>query len=212
MVLTMMLALAGGAGPATATFPGPQRELPSPDSAYAIVWWGPDAGDTNHSLLLRAPYTRKTWRVYGFARSATVSWAPNEYIFVVTDRQDKDASTPVVVNVTTGDRLVVAFIAPPWGDALDRASGLDLRRTMPPIAEIVDPLARCFGAQRLLCAIQVHETVRARLAGRASPQVRLVVVACLRAERGGGQSRPPAGYPRVDPGGRASRSSSLTSL
>jgi hypothetical protein len=208
MVLTMMLALAGGAGPATATFPGPQRELPNPDSAYAIVWWGPDAEDTNHSLLLRAPYTRKTWRAYGFGRSATVSWAPSEYIFAVTDRQDEDASTgrprlPVDPtkpgpsgiadrdpeyrlhvrpgrSVVPGDRLMVAFIALPWGDALDRASGLDLRRTMPPIAEIVDLLARCFGARRLLCAIQVHETVRARLAGRASPQVRLVVVACLR--------------------------------
>jgi hypothetical protein len=57
------------------------------------------------------------------------------------------------------DELLIAFIAPPWGDALDRTSGLDLRRTMPPITEIVDFLFHKFSRYRLLCAIQVHETV-----------------------------------------------------
>jgi hypothetical protein len=57
------------------------------------------------------------------------------------------------------DELLIAFIAPPWGDALDRTSGLDLRRTMPPITEIVDFLFHQFSRDRLLCAIQVHETV-----------------------------------------------------
>lgn len=57
------------------------------------------------------------------------------------------------------DELLIAFIAPPWGDALDRTSGLDLRRTMPPITEIVDFLFHKFSRDRLLCAIQVHETV-----------------------------------------------------
>jgi hypothetical protein len=57
------------------------------------------------------------------------------------------------------DELLIAFIAPPWGDALDRTSGLDLRRTMPPITEIVDFLFHQFSQDRLLCAIQVHETV-----------------------------------------------------
>jgi len=52
-----------------------------------------------------------------------------------------------------------AFIAPPWGDALDRTSGFDLRRTMPPITEIVDFLFHRFSRDRFLCAIQVHETV-----------------------------------------------------
>ena len=57
------------------------------------------------------------------------------------------------------DELLIAFIAPPWGDALDRTSGLDLRHTMPPISEIVDLLFHKFSRDRLLCAIQVHETV-----------------------------------------------------
>jgi hypothetical protein len=50
------------------------------------------------------------------------------------------------------DELLIAFIAPPWGDALDRTSGLDLRRTMPPITEIVDFLFHEFSRDRFLCA------------------------------------------------------------
>jgi len=57
------------------------------------------------------------------------------------------------------DQLVVVFIAPPWGDAFSKTSGLDLRRTTPPITEIVEFLHDRFGGDRLLCAIQVYETV-----------------------------------------------------
>ena len=45
---------------------------------------------------------------------------------------------------------LIAFIAPPWGDALSKAAGLDLRRTRPPIAEIVDFLLQRFPQNRLL--------------------------------------------------------------
>jgi 16S rRNA G966 N2-methylase RsmD len=57
------------------------------------------------------------------------------------------------------DHLVVAFIAPPWGNALSRTSGLDLRRTTPPVAEIVDAMFDRFRGYPLVCAIQVYETV-----------------------------------------------------
>lgn len=57
------------------------------------------------------------------------------------------------------DQLLITFIAPPWGDALDKTSGLDLRRTTPPITEIVDFLFGSLMENRLLCAIQVYETV-----------------------------------------------------
>jgi hypothetical protein len=57
------------------------------------------------------------------------------------------------------DELLIAFIAPPWGDALDGTSGLDLRCTTPPITEIVDVLFHAFSRNPLLCAIQVHEIV-----------------------------------------------------
>jgi hypothetical protein len=60
-----------------------------------------------------------------------------------------------------GHQLLIAFIAPPWGDALDEVTGLDLRRTSPPIVEIIDILCSAFASRRLLFAIQVHETVDA---------------------------------------------------
>ena len=61
----------------------------------------------------------------------------------------------------TPDQLVIAFIAPPWGDALNLITGLDLRRTMPPITEIVDFLVGIVGNNPLLCAIQIYETLNA---------------------------------------------------
>jgi hypothetical protein len=57
------------------------------------------------------------------------------------------------------EELLIAFIAPPWGDGFGGASGLDLRRTKPPVAEIVDFLFHKFSQDRVLCAIQVHEVV-----------------------------------------------------
>jgi hypothetical protein len=57
------------------------------------------------------------------------------------------------------DQLLIAFIAPPWGDALNKSTGLDLRRTTPPITEIVDVLIGIAGKNPLLCAIQVYETL-----------------------------------------------------
>jgi hypothetical protein len=57
------------------------------------------------------------------------------------------------------DHLLVAFIAPPWGNALNSVSGLDLRRTTPPITEVVDFLGQTFGSNLMLCAIQVYEII-----------------------------------------------------
>jgi hypothetical protein len=57
------------------------------------------------------------------------------------------------------DALLIVFVAPPWGDGLSEASGLDLRRTTPPIPAIVDLIAATFPRHRLLLAIQVYETV-----------------------------------------------------
>jgi hypothetical protein len=55
--------------------------------------------------------------------------------------------------------LIVAFIAPPWGDALSEASGLDLRRTAPPVTSIVDLLAATFPRQPILTVTQIYEIV-----------------------------------------------------
>jgi tetrahydromethanopterin S-methyltransferase subunit G len=59
------------------------------------------------------------------------------------------------------ERGIVAFVAPPWGTALDEEQGLDLRCTTPPISEVVDQIARQFPRHNILFAIQVYEKVSA---------------------------------------------------
>jgi hypothetical protein len=57
------------------------------------------------------------------------------------------------------ENLLIVFVAPPWGHALSEASGLDLRRTQPPVAEVLDITTGILGQHNLLFAVQVHETV-----------------------------------------------------
>jgi hypothetical protein len=59
------------------------------------------------------------------------------------------------------DRGIVAFVAPPWGTALDEVNGLDLCRTTPPITEVIDQIARQFSGYSILFATQVYEKVSA---------------------------------------------------
>jgi hypothetical protein len=58
-------------------------------------------------------------------------------------------------------RGLLFFIAPPWGTALDEQKGLDLRRTVPPVTEIIAGLSRRFDGHPMLFAVQVHEKVDA---------------------------------------------------
>jgi predicted RNA methylase len=57
------------------------------------------------------------------------------------------------------DQLIVLFVSPPWGRALDLESGLDFRRTTPPVAEIVDLAITVFRRHKLLFAVQAFEIV-----------------------------------------------------
>lgn len=57
------------------------------------------------------------------------------------------------------EHLLVLFVAPPWGRALSAESGLDLRRTQPPVAEAVDVTTALLGRRKLVFAIQVFETI-----------------------------------------------------
>lgn len=59
------------------------------------------------------------------------------------------------------DRNVIVFVAPPWGSALDEVRGLDLCRTIPPVNEIAERIARQFPKQKILFATQVYEKVSA---------------------------------------------------
>lgn len=58
-----------------------------------------------------------------------------------------------------GDALVIVFISPPWGAALDEESGLDLRRTTPPVGDIVAFAMDVFAHNKLLFAVQAYELV-----------------------------------------------------
>ena len=60
------------------------------------------------------------------------------------------------------DHAAIVFVAPPWGKALDEDAGLDLRRTEPPITQIVAQLVEKFPERKLLFAIQVYEKLRSK--------------------------------------------------
>jgi len=57
------------------------------------------------------------------------------------------------------DQGIVAFVAPPWGTALDEVQGLDLRRTTPPISEIIEQVVDRFPKHKMLFATQIYEKV-----------------------------------------------------
>ena len=57
------------------------------------------------------------------------------------------------------NRGIVAFVAPPWGTALDEVEGLDLRRTTPPITQVIEQIARQLQKHKILFAMQVYEKV-----------------------------------------------------
>jgi len=108
IALALLFAAAAGLDSSVVTFPGAQRELPSPDSAFTIVWWEPDASNTGHSLLLKAAHSPKTWQVHSFQRSVSVSWAPSSgHVFVVTDRVGSDSATTFARNAETGTSVDV---------------------------------------------------------------------------------------------------------
>lgn len=54
-------------------------------------------------------------------------------------------------------RWIVAFLAPPWADALSREHGLDLARTRPPIGEIIDQFERTWPERPILYVVELHE-------------------------------------------------------
>jgi hypothetical protein len=60
------------------------------------------------------------------------------------------------------DHAIVAFLAPPWGDALSAESGLDLSRTKPPVIDIVDDFEGVYADQPILYVTQVHEHIELR--------------------------------------------------
>jgi hypothetical protein len=52
---------------------------------------------------------------------------------------------------------IVAFLAPPWADALSPESGLDLSRTRPPVLEIIGEFESIYASNPVLYVVEVHE-------------------------------------------------------
>ncbi len=57
------------------------------------------------------------------------------------------------------NRRIVAFLAPPWGDALKADTGLDLGRTKPPVGEIVDDFEHAYPDSPILYVVEVTRAV-----------------------------------------------------
>jgi hypothetical protein len=52
---------------------------------------------------------------------------------------------------------IVAFLAPPWADALNAETGLDLGRTKPPVRDIIDDFELVYPNNPILYVVEVHE-------------------------------------------------------
>ena len=115
-------------------------------------------GNTLYWILRHLPVARG----FGFELDARVFQLTKSNLVALNlpiDIANVDYTSGLTAASVGPDELVVAFIAPPWGDALDPVHGLDLRRTTPPIVEIIDFLVRRLGERPLVCAIQVYESV-----------------------------------------------------
>jgi hypothetical protein len=77
----------------------------------------------------------------------TIDLAQGDYETLLGDRQ------------IAQDASVIVFVAPPWGTALDEATGLDFSATQPPITHIIDWFGRKFSDHAILFAIQVYEKI-----------------------------------------------------
>jgi hypothetical protein len=116
------------------------------------------SGNTLYWMLRHLPDARGL----GFELDATVFQLTSRNLAALAlpiDMVNTDYLSGLAGATVPADHLLITFIAPPWGDALNKTRGLDLRHTTPPITDIVDFLLDVFPHNRFLCAIQVHETV-----------------------------------------------------
>ena len=132
---------------------------PRPPSARTqVVDLFAGSGNTLYWMLRHLPGSRGV----GFESDAAVFQLTRHNIAALAlsiDILNTDYLTGLAGISVRLDELLILFIAPPWGDAFDRTSGVDLERTTPPITEIVDFLLYRFSQNHLLCAVQVYEVV-----------------------------------------------------
>jgi len=127
------------------------------------------SGNTLYWMLRHLPWARG----FGFEQDPIVFQLTSRNLATLNvsiEVSNRDYRTGLSTLTIVPDQLVIAFIAPPWGDALNESTGLDLRRTTPPITEIVDLLVDIVGKNPLLCAIQVYETLVAASLAELTPR------------------------------------------
>jgi 16S rRNA G966 N2-methylase RsmD len=109
------------------------------------------------------------WILHHLPQAQGLGFELDQQVFQVTKRNLSILGLPIEIRCADciaalselnvpDEQVLIAFIAPPWGDALSASTGLDLLRTTPPVTEIVDMLAQQF-PNRLLFSIQVYETI-----------------------------------------------------
>jgi hypothetical protein len=110
------------------------------------------------------------WILRHMSNSEGVAFESDPQVFELTRRNlavlrqkinliHGDYTTLLAEHRSPEDRGVVAFVAPPWGTALDEVEGLDLGRTTPPINQIIERIAQQFPRHNMLFATQIYEKV-----------------------------------------------------
>jgi hypothetical protein len=79
------------------------------------------------------------------ALDTPIELLPGDYVSLAPNRQ------------VPAECLLVIFVAPPWGQALSATAGLDLRRTTPPVAEIIDYFNMLYPDRSILYVTQAYE-------------------------------------------------------
>ena len=80
-------------------------------------------------------------RSVGFELDAVVFELTRNNLSLVSlgiDVMHQDYESGLKALMIPDDQLVVLFVSPPWGRALDEEFGLNFRRTTPPVAAVVD--------------------------------------------------------------------------
>jgi hypothetical protein len=108
------------------------------------------------------------WLVRGLPGAVGVGFEFDDEIFRLTSRNLAAIGAPIALlhgdcRSLIGERRfpgrqpIVAPLAPPWGDALNPKSGLDLSQTKPPISEMIGVFERAYPENPILYVIETHE-------------------------------------------------------
>lgn len=110
------------------------------------------------------------WILRQVPRSIGVAFEVDPQVYALTRRNLAGLDRPVTLAAgdyeellddfpVPPDHLIIAFVAPPWGTALNDAAGLDLRATSPPVPEVISTLKRHYAGHRVIYAVQVYESL-----------------------------------------------------